>query len=172
MYNWVVEILPYIDQPDLANSWARTGPVSGGGVVPLSYLATTSHAAGPAQQLRHRSTTSLAVLRCPDDNSAQPGQGNLSYVVNGGFSLWTALPLGWTASAVDGAADGQLLRLFRDALGLAVAGLGGDVNVCKKLGVMFLEDYGALRAIAHARCHGTCGRLIPPSPTARPIPCC
>ncbi len=40
------------------------------------------------------STTSLAVLRCPDDTSAQPGQGNLSYVVNGGFSLWTALPIG------------------------------------------------------------------------------
>jgi prepilin-type processing-associated H-X9-DG protein len=33
------------------------------------------------------SNTAIAILRCPDDINAQPGNGNLSYVVNGGFSL-------------------------------------------------------------------------------------
>ena|SRR5947209_4222274 len=34
MYNWVVEILPFIDQQDLANAWIRTGPDSSGKIVP------------------------------------------------------------------------------------------------------------------------------------------
>ncbi len=141
MYNWVVEILPHIDQADLANSWARVGPGSGGGIVPYSYLATTATLAGQPSNYDIGSTP-LAVLRCPDDNSAQPGQGNLSYVVNGGFSLWTALPLGWTASAV----DGQPTANSYDYSGMRWAspsqGYGGNVNVCKKMGMMFLEDYG------------------------------
>jgi prepilin-type N-terminal cleavage/methylation domain-containing protein/prepilin-type processing-associated H-X9-DG protein len=142
MYNWVVEILPFIDQQDLASAWARTGPAgSGGGQVPYSYLNTTP--ALPGQPSNYDiSSTALAVLRCPDDNTVQPGQGNLSYVVNGGFSLWTALPLGWTGSAV----DGQPTANSYDYSGMRWAsgsqGWGGNVNVCKKLGVMFLEDYG------------------------------
>jgi prepilin-type processing-associated H-X9-DG protein len=63
-------------------------------------------------------------------------------VVNGGFSLWTALPLGWTASAV----DGQPTANSYDYSGMRWAspsqGYGGNVNVCKKMGMMFLEDYG------------------------------
>ncbi len=38
MYNWVVEILPYIDQSDLGNAWTKTGQTasSSGGLVPNS----------------------------------------------------------------------------------------------------------------------------------------
>ena len=43
--------------------------------------------------------TALAILRCPDDLNAQTNQGNLSYVVNGGFSRFPAAPIGWVGGA-------------------------------------------------------------------------
>ncbi len=103
MYNWVVEILPFLDQQDLANAWNRTGPASSPGspIVPYSFLNTNAPTPGLPSNYEI-SSTPLGVLKCPDDTTAQPGHGNLSYVVNGGFSLWPALPLGWTGSAVDG----------------------------------------------------------------------
>jgi prepilin-type N-terminal cleavage/methylation domain-containing protein/prepilin-type processing-associated H-X9-DG protein len=141
MYNWVVEILPYIDQQDLANAWTRTGRDSSGRIVPYSYLSNTTSQAGQPSNYQI-SWTSLSVLRCPDDPSAIRGQANLSYVVNGGFSLWTALPLGWTGSAT----DGQPTANSYDYSGMRWAppsqGWSGNVNVCRKLGLMFLEDYG------------------------------
>ena len=90
MYNWVVEILSFIDQPDLANAWTKTGPASNGdgAIVPYSYLGTAVPQEGGPSNYKI-STTSLSVLRCPDDTTAQPGHGNLSYVANAGFSLWT-----------------------------------------------------------------------------------
>ena len=104
MYNWVVEILPYIDQQDLSSAWTKTGlAASGTGTIPYSYLSTAISQEGNPSNYQI-STTSLGVLKCPDDTTAQPGQGNLSYVANAGFSLWTALPLGWTGSATDGMA--------------------------------------------------------------------
>ncbi len=109
MYNWVVEILPFLDQQDLGNSWTRTGPNSGGGMVPYSYLDTTITSPGQPSNYMIGSTP-LGVLKCPDDTTAQPGQGNLSYVVNGGFSLWTALPLGWTGRRDRWDGGGQLIR--------------------------------------------------------------
>ena len=141
MYNWVVEILPFIDEQELSDSWSRTGPGSGGGSVPFSYLNPTI--VQPGQPSNYQiSSTPLAVLRCPDDLTAIPGQGNLSYVVNGGFSIWTALPIGWKASAM----DGQPMPYAYDDSGMRWAsptqGWGGNVNVCKRMGMMFLEDYG------------------------------
>jgi prepilin-type processing-associated H-X9-DG protein len=141
MYNWVVEILPFIDQQDLASAWSRVGTSSGSGVVPFSYLSTTQVMVGQPTNYDIGSTP-LAVLRCPDDTSAQPGQGNLSYVVNGGFSLWTALPLGWTGSAVDGKPSADSYDYSGMRWASPAQGWGGNVNVCRKLGVMFLEDYG------------------------------
>ena len=142
MYNWVVEILPYIDQADLANAWTKTGPVgTDGTIVPYSYLSTTIAQEGLPSNYKI-STTSLGVLRCPDDTTAQPGQGNLSYVANAGSSLWTALPVGWTGSASDG--EGTATSYDNSGMRWAspLQGWGGNVNVCRKLGVMFMEDYG------------------------------
>ena len=142
MYNWVVEILPYIDQQDLASAWTKTGAaMSGTGTIPYSYLSTTIAQKGNPSNYQI-GTTSLGVLRCPDDTTAQPGQGNLSYVANAGFSLWTALPLGWTGSST----DGQGKAISYDYSGMRWAspsqGWGGNLLVCRKLGVMFMEDNG------------------------------
>jgi prepilin-type N-terminal cleavage/methylation domain-containing protein/prepilin-type processing-associated H-X9-DG protein len=145
MYNWVVEILPFIDQQDLFNSWSKVGPASrsGGGTetVPYSYLNTNNVLAGRASNYEI-SSKSLAVLRCPDDTTITPGAGNLSYVVNGGFSLWTALPIGWTGSSTDGQPTANAYDDSGARWASPTQGWGGNLNVCRKLGVMFLEDYG------------------------------
>jgi hypothetical protein len=142
MYNWVVEILPFIDQQDLSNAWTKTGPsASGAGTIPYSYLSTVIAQEGNPSNYQI-GTTALGVLRCPDDTTAQPGHGNLSYVANAGFSLWTALPLGWTGSATDG--EGKANSYDNSGMRWASPsqGWGGNLLVCRKLGVMFMEDNG------------------------------
>ena len=91
LYSWVVDLLPYVDSQDLFNNWNKSLPY-------LSPLVTTP---GGASNLTI-SGTGLAFLRCPDDNSFTPNQGNLSYVVNGGFTLFAAGSLSWTPGASDG----------------------------------------------------------------------
>jgi len=78
-WSWVVDILPYLDSTDMANAWDKTQPY---------YSTTTTISNQPPNGFI--SNTAIAILRCPDDISAQPNQGNLSYVVNGGFALWNA----------------------------------------------------------------------------------
>jgi prepilin-type processing-associated H-X9-DG protein len=72
-------------------------------------------------------------LRCPDDNTFQTDQGNVSYVVNGGFALWHADPRAWAASPVDGGGKIGAPMIWTIA--------GGDpISVTRKLGVMFMES--------------------------------
>jgi len=86
LYNWVVDIMPYLDQPDIANAWDRTAPY---------WFPTSTISGQPSNGVL--SSTALGVLRCPDDTTAQQGQGNLSYVVNGGFVLWTGNAVSYMA---------------------------------------------------------------------------
>ena len=66
-------------------------------------LRSVSPTSPPARPATSRSAnTAIGVLRCPDDNTVQVNQGNLSYVVNGGFALYHANPVGWVGSNVDG----------------------------------------------------------------------
>ena len=90
--SWVVPILPYLDQQDLANAWDNDG----------NYLEP--QAAGASTQASNYTigSTSLQILRCPDDLNAQDGHGNLSYVVNGGFSRFPAVPIAWQGTVVNG----------------------------------------------------------------------
>jgi prepilin-type N-terminal cleavage/methylation domain-containing protein/prepilin-type processing-associated H-X9-DG protein len=71
-FSWVVPVLNDLDQSDIASAWDISRPWDD---------TSGSNNAMLAQ-------TSLAVLACPSDISVAPGQGNLSYVVNGGFG-WT-----------------------------------------------------------------------------------
>ena len=52
----------------------------------------------PRQCGRRRDEPSV-ILKCPTTSTASPGRGNLSYVVNGGFARWHAVPVGWSGSA-------------------------------------------------------------------------
>ncbi len=80
----------------------------------------------------------IGVLICPDDNTIQIGQGNLSYVVNGGFALYHAYPIGWVGSNVDYGPAPDVAR--RSIWAPAAAGWAGAIGVTKKLGVMFPES--------------------------------
>jgi prepilin-type processing-associated H-X9-DG protein len=83
--------------------------------------------------------TAIGVLKCPDDNTTQANQGNLSYVVNGGFALWHAVPFGWIGSQIDGAAKPTATPLTW-APGTLPANYAATIGVTQKLGVMFLES--------------------------------
>ena len=80
------------------------------------------------------------MLRCPDDNTVQTGQGNLSYAVNGGFNLWHAIPYGWDGSLIDG---GGVALGSTKSPGLIWDPTGSSllvtIGITQKLGVMFLE---------------------------------
>jgi prepilin-type processing-associated H-X9-DG protein len=82
--------------------------------------------------------TAIGVLRCPDDNTVQVNQGNLSYVVNGGFALWHANPVGWVGSNVDGGGTPSGANTW-SSQSLATNPLA-TIGIMQKLGVMFLES--------------------------------
>ncbi len=71
-HSWVVSILDNLDQNDIANLWTYSEPFND-----VKYSDN-----GRLSQV------SLRILTCPSDPSVMPGQGNLSYVVNGGVG-WT-----------------------------------------------------------------------------------
>jgi len=113
LYSWVCEILPYIDAQNLYNDFNRDA----------GYLNSTSFSAGKPSNLKI-SSTDIGVLRCPTDTTTQTGNGNLSYVVNGGFTPWHFDQIGWAVTGADTYARGPALNW----------GLG----TAKKTGVMFL----------------------------------
>jgi prepilin-type processing-associated H-X9-DG protein len=120
--NWVVDIIPFLDSPAIANVWNLQD----------SYLSTAPN--GPqGESNASRASTGLGVLRCPDDMTFVKGQGNLSYVVNGGFARWYPIPVGWSGGPKDGTPkNGDVLRWTP----------GDDwkenLAIGKRLGVMFL----------------------------------
>jgi prepilin-type processing-associated H-X9-DG protein len=123
LHSWVIEALPYFDNADLYNTWNKRQPY-------LSTIQPNPSSISNAQL----AATGIGVLRCPDDSTALPGQGNLSYVVNGGFARWRARPVGWSGSQIDGkATNGDILQWTPPG------GTWQDNQaICKKLGVMFL----------------------------------
>jgi len=148
MYSWVVPILPYIDNQELYNQWSFYGTNSAGATIALPYFdgfpAGTSldvnHPQGQATNWKI-SNTAIGILRCPDDQSYQPDQGNLSYVVNGGFSMWHAYPLGWVGGQVDGSpAPTTQPMVWAPNAGTASQTMLGNMGVNQKMGVMFLES--------------------------------
>lgn len=81
LYSWVVDILPYIDKQDIFNSWNKKLPYAWNAANPTNPNDTNPTNAKLA-------ATGIESLVCPDDLSSieNPGKGNLSYVVNMGFS--------------------------------------------------------------------------------------
>jgi prepilin-type N-terminal cleavage/methylation domain-containing protein/prepilin-type processing-associated H-X9-DG protein len=125
LYNWVVDILPYLDSADLANAWNKQDV----------YYGTNAISAGGATNYTI-SNNGIGILKCPEDLTALPGAGNLSYVVNMGFTRWgqnittNGTAVGWTPSNANSTTnpDGS-----DSATGIALA-----TSLYPKLGVMFL----------------------------------
>jgi len=126
LYNWVVDIMPYLDQPDIANAWDKSSWYN----INATSKVPTITGQAPNGVL---SMTGLGVLRCPDDTTTQPNQGNLSYVVNGGFVMFTPSATGYKSGQTDPSAiaSGEV-TLTSD--GTAPLSPG----ITQRMGVMFL----------------------------------
>jgi prepilin-type N-terminal cleavage/methylation domain-containing protein/prepilin-type processing-associated H-X9-DG protein len=135
MYSWVLPILPYLDNQELFNQWTMFTTLSSG-PTGVAFFDPTNYVAGQASNYTI-GNTAIGVLRCPDDNTIQINQGNLSYVVNGGFALWQAVPYGWVGSAIDGSETPTQLTW---APGTLPTNMFSTMGVTQKLGVMFLES--------------------------------
>ena len=129
LYNWVVDILPYLDNVELSNAWNKSMPY---------YDGTTPVSAGGPSNLTI-GNTGIGILKCPEDLTAQPGQGNLSYVVNMGYTRWHkyaynsgANAVGWTPSDANTGTDG-----VDNTSGIGTTIFPNDTALTK-LGVMFL----------------------------------
>jgi prepilin-type N-terminal cleavage/methylation domain-containing protein/prepilin-type processing-associated H-X9-DG protein len=121
LYSWVLDILPYIDNQDIYNAWDKGN----------SYLSLTSTGPNGTNNNLTLASTGIGVLRCPDDYTAQPGSGNLSYVVNSGFSFALGQTIGFTG--VQGATGGTFGPSSYDLSG----GTSLPLPIVKNMGVMF-----------------------------------
>jgi prepilin-type N-terminal cleavage/methylation domain-containing protein/prepilin-type processing-associated H-X9-DG protein len=116
LYSWVVDILPYLDAQDLANAWNKN----------KNYVSTFSDPSTNLPSNAVVGNNAIGVLTCPEDLTVQPGFGNLSFVVNGGFSRWWAAPaVGWASTTTGG----------QDSL---TSGPTWGTSVAQQTGVMFL----------------------------------
>ncbi|MGA2702540.1 MAG: DUF1559 domain-containing protein [Isosphaeraceae bacterium] len=127
-YSWVVSILGDLDQQDLGNNWTFHTQY---------YSTATADTSTTPNLIIGRAA--LGVLRCPDDNNYTPNEGNLSYVVNGGFSRYPFNSSPWVGLKADGDSAGgtaaSALLLFDSSTGDVTA--PGDLQ---KSGVMFLNS--------------------------------
>jgi len=98
-HSWVTALLPFLEQASLANSYDLSLPYTD----PKNFEITR---------------TSISVLTCPDDVSLVSGEGNLSYVVNGGIG-WT-IPIDCPAS----------VRVENDAVKISPLDLNGNGVTC------------------------------------------
>jgi len=135
MYSWVLQLLPYMENQELFNQWTMFTTLQSGPAA-VNFFDPTNYVAGQSSNYTI-GNTAIGVLKCPDDNTAQTNQGNLSYVVNGGYALWHAVPYGWIGSAIDG---GETLTKVPLTWAPAATGMAGTIGVTQKLGVMFLES--------------------------------
>ncbi|HVC92519.1 MAG TPA: DUF1559 domain-containing protein [Pirellulales bacterium] len=80
-HGWVLQILPRLERGEIFRKWQFNEPVD----------SATNAALSKVQ---------IDVLICPDDDSAEPDNGNLSYVVNNGIGFTTPVdvPSTWRSA--------------------------------------------------------------------------
>jgi type II secretory pathway pseudopilin PulG len=117
-YSWALLLMPYLDHSDIYDAWdfseskTPAQPIGAdakgkSGFGSYWMTATPKSANGGNAQLAN---TSIKVITCPSDPTSIPGKGNLSYVVNGGFSYhWR---MDHTATGGDG--RGTLIDLSKE----------------------------------------------------------
>jgi prepilin-type N-terminal cleavage/methylation domain-containing protein/prepilin-type processing-associated H-X9-DG protein len=135
MYSWVVPILPYMEAQDMFNQWTMWNPSTG---VAVSYGDSTTYTQGQSSNFTIGSTA-IGVLRCPDDITAQPNQGNLSYAVNGGFALWHANAATLIGQQGDSATPSTTNMIWTASASTTLLD-PATMAVMQKLGVFFLES--------------------------------
>jgi len=124
-YSWVVDILPYIDNQQEYNAWNKSQWFQS------TFVPTVGGISAGTSNFKV-SNTGIGILKCPDDNTAQPNQGNLSYAVNGGFSLWLLNGATWAVTVPANNYGYSSLNWIPSG------STSTPVGVTQKLGVMFL----------------------------------
>lgn len=86
-YSWVREMLPRLDRSDLFDLWDTSATTSYGTYLNSGNAGNVGVAGKrPPGGDQGLCNTDLRVLVCPEDITIQQGRGNMSYVVNGGFT--------------------------------------------------------------------------------------
>ena len=111
-HNWVVSLLPWLDRSDIHREWDFDLPSTD----PVNQKLANLH---------------LTVLVCPVDSTAT-GNGDLSYVVNGGF--------GWTAAGVR-TIGGKVDLNGNGITNPADDGTPSDYDLLKLTGLFFVENW-------------------------------
>lgn len=120
-HNWVVKILPWIEQSVIYNQWNFDAEFD-----------------TPANL--NLGNTSVPVLTCPEDRTVV-GTGDLSYVVNGGFG-WTGPPCGVITPSNYSPID---LNGSGLCTGNPVDGTPSDPLLMFQTGLMFCENFPPLK---------------------------
>ncbi len=124
-HSWVVDVLPWLDQTNVAISWNKDLSPSDPVNAPLTSL-------------------NFPVLNCPSDISVKPSEGtttygNLSYVVNGGVGFTT-----YYSGVHDCPVDFSGHKLDLDGDGFSCPPSGGndaDKAIFLRLGLFFNETW-------------------------------
>jgi prepilin-type N-terminal cleavage/methylation domain-containing protein/prepilin-type processing-associated H-X9-DG protein len=131
-YSWIVEILPYMDAQDMYNAWDKNSTF---------YATVTKNTPNGLPSNYTVGNTAIGILRCPDDFTAQPGQGNLSYACNSGFSFTlgdsggTPSPLSYIPSQTGGQ---PTLQNSGTGFNLGTLSAGTpSTAIIQRMGVMF-----------------------------------
>ena len=128
LYNWVIEMLPYIDQAQLYNDFNRQRSYLDGNMNNPMGPTWPRQGDDPTKPSNWTITnTDISVFDCPDDQTLVNGQGNLSYAINLGFTRWHAIPIGWIGSQIGGQ-NGPILQW-------------GPAGVPKRTAVSYLGTY-------------------------------
>lgn len=124
LHSWVLDVLPYLEAQELHNAWNWDRVYTDTGVPGATYSNALI------------SNTHIRILTCPEDDTVKPAQGNLSFVVNSGFSAWPAFYSGSAGLKAPGwiGTDGSRAPHYGQSLDLPSSAL-------KKFGVMFLGTH-------------------------------
>ncbi len=126
-HSWVTELLPRLDQQTVVSGYDFSQPWN-------------------SKTNRPMTQTSLPILVCPDDISVEPGQGNLSYVVNCGFGWTVPVDCAATIHAMS-RTTATITPLDFNGNGVicpidpAVDGSDPDIQIFEKLGLFFVENW-------------------------------
>jgi len=105
LYSWVLDCLPYLEATEMYNGYNRNKVYYDTGLTGATAMSSSNLII---------SNTGLAILNCPEDDTLQPGKGNLSFVVNSGFTRWPGFytgasgqtgavqPPGWAGGPLNG----------------------------------------------------------------------
>jgi prepilin-type N-terminal cleavage/methylation domain-containing protein len=102
LHSWVVDLLPGLDLQPLHDQFNRKRVYYDNPNLPGLPPNRTYE---PGTNNLTVSSTDIATLRCPDDDTILQGQGNLSYVVNIGFNRAWFSKSGWASSPTGGATE-------------------------------------------------------------------